>query len=231
MKNFVNVSPLKILEKASQSVLGRGNLGVLIARPGVGKTACLINIGFDNLLQEKKLVHVSLEDSPEKVTSYYNVIMRDFPESLQLTGETQMKPLLEKNRMIMAYLNQSFEIRRLRDNLKNLTEKIAFTPDAIIVDGLDFSRFGKDIFHEFKEMASEFQVEMWFSALSHSNAPEAEEEGFSYLEPDIEDLFSVMIQLSATQNEITLRLLKDHQGEVTSDLQLKLDARTFLALP
>ena len=74
MKDFIKVSPLKILEFSSSKGLGPGNLGVLMARAGVGKTACLIHIAFDRLFRNEKLVHVSLEDVPEKVTSYYNVI-------------------------------------------------------------------------------------------------------------------------------------------------------------
>ena len=42
MNDFIKVSPLKLLEMSSGDGLGKGNLGVLIARAGVGKTACLI---------------------------------------------------------------------------------------------------------------------------------------------------------------------------------------------
>ena len=52
MKDFQKVSPLRILEKSAQSGLGRGNLGVLMARAGVGKTACLIHIALDKLFRK-----------------------------------------------------------------------------------------------------------------------------------------------------------------------------------
>jgi KaiC/GvpD/RAD55 family RecA-like ATPase len=67
MERFISVSPLKVLEQSSQKGLGPGNLGVLIARAGVGKTACLIHIAFDRIFHGEKLVHVSLEEAPEKV--------------------------------------------------------------------------------------------------------------------------------------------------------------------
>ena len=126
MKDFMKVSPLKILERSSQKALGRGNLGVLMARAGMGKTACLIHIAFDKLFRDEKLVHVSLEDVPEKVTSYYNVVFYDLVKAFSMDDEHEIRMLLERNRMILAYLNQSFEIRRLRENLKNLVEKIDF---------------------------------------------------------------------------------------------------------
>jgi hypothetical protein len=107
-------SLLKILEKSSRKGLGRGNLGVLVARAGVGKTACLVHIAMDKLLRNEKLVHASLQDSPEKVTSYYNVIFSELAKALALTNPSDIKAQIEKNRMILAYLNQSFDLRRLR---------------------------------------------------------------------------------------------------------------------
>ena len=63
MNDFIKVSPLKLLEMSSSKGLGKGKLGALMARAGVGKTACLIHMAFDKLFRKEKLVHVSLEDS------------------------------------------------------------------------------------------------------------------------------------------------------------------------
>ena len=38
MSSFIEVSPLKLLELSPNKELGRGKLGVLMARAGVGKT-------------------------------------------------------------------------------------------------------------------------------------------------------------------------------------------------
>lgn len=120
MNDFIKVSPLKLLEMSTGKALGKGNLGVLMARAGVGKTACLIHIAFDMLFRKNRLVHVSLEDTPEKVSSYYKVIFSDLVKVLEIEDETEARILLERNRMILAYLNNSFEITRLKDNLANL---------------------------------------------------------------------------------------------------------------
>jgi KaiC/GvpD/RAD55 family RecA-like ATPase len=143
-------SLLKILEKSSRKGLGRGNLGVLVARAGVGKTACLVHIAMDKLLRNEKLVHASLQDSPEKVTYYYNVIFSELANALNLADPSELKAQIEKNRMILAYLNQSFDLHRLRENLKNLSERVGFVPDTLIVDGLDFSRVEAEMFEGFK---------------------------------------------------------------------------------
>ena len=59
MQDFMKVSPVKILEKSSRKGLGHGNIGVLMARAGVGKTACLIHIAFDRLFRDEKMLHIS----------------------------------------------------------------------------------------------------------------------------------------------------------------------------
>jgi hypothetical protein len=230
MKDFIKVSPLKVLEKSSQRALGRGNLGVLMARAGVGKTACLIHIAFDKLFRKEKLVHVSLEDVPEKITSYYNVIYYDLVKALNIDDEHEVRMLFERNRMILAYLQQSFEIKRLTANLKNLVEKIDFVPDTLIVDGLDFEKAGRDVFEGFKEIADQFKVEIWFSARTHRHITDLNERGIPYPCHELDDLFNIIIQLQPTQSGIVLRLLKDHDTKVEPDASVRLDPNTFLAM-
>ena len=230
MKEFMEVSPLKILEESAGKELGRGNLGVLMSRAGVGKTACLIHIAFDKLFRKEKLVHISLEDLPEKVSSYYNVIFSDLVEALNLENEHETRTTLEGNRMILAYLKQSFEIGRLQENLKSLAENASFSPDALIVDGLDFEKADRELFEGFKKIATQFQVEVWFSALCHRHKTEINERGIPYPCNQVDDLFEIIIQLQPTQSNIVLKLLKDQQGTPKSEVEVLLDPRNFLAV-
>jgi hypothetical protein len=229
MKDFMKVSPLKILEKSSEKALGRGNLGVLMARAGVGKTACLIHIALDRLFREKRLVHICLEDTPEKVRSYYNVILSDLVE-VSNVADDETRGLVEKNRMILAYLNRSFEIRRLRENLKNLVEKVHFVPETLIVDGLDFEAADRKLFEDFKGIASQYHVEIWFSALSHRHITDVNEEGIPYPCNKLDDLFNIIAVLEPASSGILLRLLKDHGKKIMDDAFVNLDPKTFLAV-
>jgi hypothetical protein len=230
MKDFISMSPLKVLEKSSRKGLGRGNLAVLIARAGVGKTACLIRVAFDKLFHREKLIHVSLEEGPEKVTSYYNVVYSDLVRSLDLTDDNdEYRMLIERNRMILAYLHQSFEIKRLRDNLKNLAENLDFRPEALIVDGLDFEKTERAVFEGLKQIAGEFEAEIWLSALSHRHITDVNERGIPYPCQQLDDLFSLILQLQPEGSEIVLRLLKDHDNPTVRDADITLDPNTFLA--
>jgi len=230
VKDFISVSPLRILEKSSHQGLEPGNLGVLVARAGVGKTACLIHIAFDKIFRQKKLVHISLEEGPEKVASYYNVIYYDLVKSLNIEDDYEFRILMERNRMTLAYLNQSFDLNRLEANLKNLTERLDFKPDTLIVDGLDFEKAEREVFEGLKRIALEFETEIWFSALSHRHITETNERGIPYPCNKFDDLFTIIIQLEPEQAGIFLKLLKDHDRYQIPENSIRLDPNTFLAL-
>ena len=230
MKDFISVSPFKILEKSSQKGLGPGNLGVLIARAGVGKTACLIHIAFDKIFRQKKLVHISLEEGAEKVRSYYNVMYSELVKALKIPDESEMAFLIDHNRMILAYRNQSFELDRLRVNLKNLEENMGFKADTIIVDGLNFEKAERELLEGFKKIAADLGVEIWFSALSHRHIEEINERGIPYPCHRVDDLFSLILQLLPEPSGVFLKMLKDHDSPVVTDAHVQLDPNTFLAL-
>ena len=227
MDVFQSISPLKFLEKNKSGGLCKGNMGIIIARAGVGKTACLIHIAFDKIFRNEKLVHISLESGPEKVTAYYKSIYYDLINFLGLTDENDYRERIDKNRMILAYLNQSFTVGRLCENLRNLRENLKFTPDTLIVDGLDFENAGRSLFGAFKDIARELDVEIWFSALSHRHITEANERGIPYPCHSLDDLFTIIIQLQPDTSGISLRLLKDHDNESVSDTSIRLDTNTF----
>lgn len=230
MRDFFEVSPLKILQVSAHKELGKGNLGVLIARAGVGKTSCLIHVAFDKLFREEKLVHVSLRDVPEKVASYYGVIFHDLVEVLGIENEHEVRALLDRNRIILAYLKESFDLNRLRQNVKNLVDEIDFIPDALIVDGVEFAEAGRKIFEGFKGIAREFDLEVWFSALSHRHITEVNERGIPFPCSNLDDLFSLIIQLYSTQSGVFLKLLKDHDTDPIPDAMVRLDPNNFLAM-
>jgi len=228
MNDFSSVSPLKILEHSIKRGLGPGNLGVLVARAGVGKTACLIQIALDKILRDEKLVHVSLEEGPEKVISYYDVLLSELAKSLNRTDEIESHALVEANRMILAFMNQSFDIKRLLANLKNLTESLRFHPRSLVIDGLDFQNGGKSLFQGLKEIAAEFKLEVWLSALSHRHISDVNERGIPYPCREFEEFFSIIIQLQPQSDGVFLRLLKDHDSPEISDTLIRLDPNTFL---
>jgi hypothetical protein len=228
MKNFISVSPLKVLEMSSRKALEVGNLGVVMARAGVGKTACLIHIGLHKIFQGGRIVHISLEEGPDKVAADYNVRVNDI-----ITGigdDREYRTLIDENRMILVYLNRIFGAGRLRANLSNLAENLGFRPNALVVDGIDFENAGRTLFEDLKDIAMEFELEVWLSALSHRHILKVNERGIPYPCHELDDIFSIIIQLEPATSGIVLRLLKDHDNPVITNAEVMLDPNTFLVL-
>jgi len=197
---------------------------------GLGKTSCLIHIAFDKIFRGEKLAHVSLKDTPDKVSSYYNVILHDLVDSLNLDNEYEARNLLDKNRIILAYLKESFSLDNLKRNINNLANEIDFSPDTLIVDGVDFSETERDILKGFLEIAEEFQMEVWFSALLTGPINKSDEKEIPPPFNNLCDLFSIIIQLISTQSGVFLKLLKDHDSKSVSDTLVRLDPNNFLVM-
>jgi hypothetical protein len=230
MKEFLEVSPLKLLQGSAYKELGKGNLGVLISLAGLGKTSCLIHIAFDKIFRGEKLVHISLKDTPDKVSSYYNVILHDLVGFLNLDNEYEARNRLDKNRIILTYLKESFSLDNLKRNINNLTKEIDYSPDTLIVDGIDFLEIERDLLEGFLKIAEAFQMEVWFSALLPGIIGEISEKETPPPFDNLRDLFSIIIQLVSTQSGVFLKLLKDHDSESVPDTLVRLDPKNFLVV-
>jgi predicted ATP-dependent serine protease len=71
VEDLIKRSPMSLLGDRG---LGKGNLGVLMARAGVGKTTFLVQLGLQYLLQKKSVLHVSLVQSVEQVQARYDAL-------------------------------------------------------------------------------------------------------------------------------------------------------------
>ncbi|MFC1885347.1 hypothetical protein ACFL2O_11315 [Thermodesulfobacteriota bacterium] len=228
MKDFISLSPMKILEESTRKELGPGNLGVFIARAGVGKTACLIHVALDKVFRDEGLIHVSLNETPEKVESYYTAMYNEIFKALNMEDDHDYRDIVDKNRMTLAFLGKSFQIERFMENLKNITGNLSFTLKALVIDGVDFENAERALFKGFKEVAQEFQVEIWFSALSHRHITTKNKRGIPYPCHELDDLFSIIVQLYPESSGILLKLLKDHDNPSIPDTSVTLDPKTFL---
>jgi hypothetical protein len=100
----------------------------------------------------------------------------------------------------------------------------------MIVDGLDFEAADRSVFEAFKHLAVDFEMEIWFSALSHRHISTANERGIPYPCHAMDDLFTLIIRLNPTASGTYLELLKDHERWPEPGTRVRLDPITFLAV-
>src|SRR5213596_3861306 len=160
-------NPLRLFEHSIHGGLGPGNVGVVVARHGIGKTAFLVGIALDDAMRGRKVLHVSLDKTVDHMREFYDEIFMDLAHSAHLEDLAAERLDMERNRIIHTYAGKSFTIDKLRHSINFLKENAQFDPACLIVEGFDFERATMEDMKGFQQLAGYFNVEMWMSALTH----------------------------------------------------------------
>src|SRR5512144_2417522 len=101
-------SPLRILDRTIHGGLGKGHLGVIMAPAGVGKSACLVQIGLDALLRQKPVLHVAVGQSVEHVSARYDALFDELAERVDLADRRGVRESIARRRLIWSSLEGAF---------------------------------------------------------------------------------------------------------------------------
>lgn len=223
-EKFVNArSPLRLLEKGLHGGLGGGNLGVVIAGHGVGKTPFLVCVALDELLRGGNVLHVSTESTVAHVRAYYDTVFEDLASTMHLDEEAVVHAEIDRRRSIRVYPHGDVSPARLREAVKLEGETLG-EPSLLILEGPDLAHAAREDVADWKALAGELGAEMWLSAASDGERVPAVP---SWMGP-IDDLVSVILALEPGDGSVALRALKDHDDPDVSALHVALDPRTLL---
>jgi hypothetical protein len=220
-------SPLRVLEQSIHGGLGRGNIGVVLARHGVGKTAFLVGVALDELMRGNPVLHVSLEQSVDRVLAYYDEIFNDLAHKRELEDVWHVRLEMERKRRIHSYLGGTFSTAKLRQALAFKRETSDFTPATIMIDDYDFEQATQEELDALREIARDADAELWMSAVIHRDSdrdPRGVPEPLAPLSASLD----VILEMAHDGGRIQLGLLKDHDNPDVSDLKLALDPTTML---
>jgi hypothetical protein len=220
-------SPLRLFEHSIHGGLGRGNIGVVVARHGIGKTAFLVGIALDDAMRGRKVLHASLDNTVDHIREFYDEIFMDLAHSEHLEDISFERLEMERNRMIHTYVGKSFTIPKLRHSVNFLKEYAHFDPACIILEGFDFARAKPEDIEAFRQMAADFDVEMWMSAVTHRGVA-LDDNGIPEPVAKVASAISVIVQMADGSDGVQLSLLKDHDNPNVAKLTLALDPSTML---
>src|SRR5881394_2823100 len=153
-------NPLRLFEHSIHGGLGPGNVGVVVARHGIGKTAFLVGIALDDAMRGRKIIHVSLDKTVGHIREFYDEIFMDLAHSAHLEDIPAERLEMERNRILHTYAGKSFTIDKLRHSINFLKENANFSPDCLILQGFDLDRTSLADMEAFRQLAREFNVEM-----------------------------------------------------------------------
>src|SRR5262245_50033210 len=204
-------NPLRLFEHSIHGGLGRGNIGVVVARHGIGKTAFLVGIALDDAMRGRKVLHISLDKTVDHVREFYDEIFMDLAHSAHLEDLATERLEMERNRMIHTYADRSFTIPKLRHSIKFLKEYAHFDPACLILAGFDFDRATLAEVEPFQQLAGEFNVEMWMSAVTHRGVA-LNQHGIPEPIAKLASAIAVIVQMDDESDGVHLSLLKDHDN-------------------
>ncbi len=223
-KKYLNArSPLRLLEKGLHGGLGAGNLGVVLAGHGVGKTAFLVGVALDELLRSGRVLHVCLDHTVAHVRAHYDTVFEELLASKHLENGVEQRAEIDRNRSIRVYPPNTFTASKLRDAVK-LESDAGARPSLLILEGLDCQKLPHDEVSEIKALASELEAEVWMSSAIAAERVAALPGPLRKLG----DRISVVLALEPDDRVVALRALKDHANTDLSALHVSLDPRTLL---
>jgi hypothetical protein len=220
-------SPLRLLEQSIHGGLGRGNLGVVVAPAGVGKTAFLVGVALDDLMRGRKVLHVALDEPVEKIRDYYDEIFMDLAHTSGLEDVEEERLNVERNRNIHTYLGNTFSIEKLQDAIAFLRTYMDFNPETLIIEGFHFDRATATNLASLRTVARDINGEVWMSAVTPEPGTCEVPSPLSELAGSID----VILCMQSGAGVVHLRLLKDHDNKEISDSHVALDPVTLLLIP
>jgi stress-induced morphogen len=195
-----------------------------------------VQIALDDLLRDRKVLHISHEHAVDHVRAYYDEIFHDIAQQCRLPNEEAERADIERHRLIYSHIGHAMtappslrggesSIGKILDSVRFARDVAHFEPDVIIVDGFDFKQANEEGIRALATLARQRSVELWAAATVDDPA---ETPGRM---PSPLDRFqahvSVVVYLEAERDVVRLRLLKDHENKSFADLHLRLDPHTM----
>jgi hypothetical protein len=221
--------PLRVLERAIGGGLGRGNIGVVLSRHGVGKTGFMIGLAIDTLLQGRKVLHISTKESVERTREFYDLLFKHMAADLGLDDLARRHLEMERHRHILVYNRDTFSLAKLEQSVAFLQEAAGFIPSLVIMDGTP--RFEKTEPWEMdgvRRLARQWDAEIWTSCNTHREGQEVDAQGVPLCVVRFLDWLSVIINLQPSAEHIRVRVVKDHDRSEPPELRMELDPTTLL---
>ena len=176
----------QLIDNVSKSGLGEGELGVVIAPTGAGKSMVLAHLGSEAIKAGKSVVHYTLELSEARTGHRYDSCISEIKlqNLFALKEEVKEKCMnVPGSLIIKEYPTKTATTNTLRKNLekiKNRNQKV----DLILVDYADLLRPTKkfsekrneleSIYEELRALAQEFKCPIWTASQTNRSGVNAE---------------------------------------------------------
>ena len=166
--------------------VGNGELGVVIAPTGAGKSMVLVHLGSEAVKQGKTVVHYTLELSDTTIAQRYDSCITQIPLSELMDHKDLIRETVEEVRgalIIKEYPTKSASVNTLHSHLERLRAK-GTKVDMVVVDYGDLLKPVtrekekrnelESIYEGLRGLAQEFHCPVWTASQTNRSGLNAE---------------------------------------------------------
>ena len=217
-------NPLRVLNMSKDS-----QMGLVMARAGLGKTALLVQIALDAILRGKRVIHVSIGQGIDKTKAWYDDILQLILQEHSVDRPHELIDMVSRHRMIMTFQASGFSRSRLEERLNDLVLQDIFRPNCLIVDGFDFASADREALEDLKNLVETMGLQAWFSAVRHRDDERDSPNGVPAPCHEIDDLFDTIILLIPQSDaSIQLQFISNSGEHAAGGKELRLDPTTMM---
>ena len=162
--------------------LGKGELGIIVAPAGIGKTWFLQTIATSAVKEGLTVVHYTLELNQSYVGLRYDTIFSGVPTANIKFYKDDVKKKISKltGKLIIKYFpTKSASVQTLASHLKQI-ELQGIIPDLVIVDygdilkgvGTEKRFILENVYEDLRGMAGEYEVPVWTASQANRSSLE-----------------------------------------------------------
>ncbi len=227
-KEAILQSPLRILDRSIRGGLGKGHLGVIMAPPGVGKSACLVQIGLDALLRQRPVLHVAVGQSVEHVSARYDALFDELAERVDLADRRGVRESISRRRLIWSSLDGTFGARAVDEALASFQAHLGLGPSAILVDGFDWEEpAASSTVGAVKASAIRIGAEIWMTARDARSRELEPARRIAPLSDELVELVDIGVFLEPHGRHARLTLVKDFERFPATHVPLVIEGGTL----
>jgi len=162
--------------------LGKGELGVMVAPAGIGKSWALVNVGANAVKAGLNVIHYTLELNSAYVGLRYDSVFTGIQaQELKYNIDDVKKKVetLKGDLIVKYYPTKAATVNTLSAHIQRCTS-LGKKPDLIIVDYADLLRgHGKEvrlelgnIYEDLRGLAGEYEIPVWTASQANRSALE-----------------------------------------------------------
>ena len=166
--------------------LGRGEIGVITAPTGVGKSHFLVHVGAEALKVGKNVIHYTFELSERAVGIRYDSHLCDIPSSDIVERKDEVIEVYDKSDLgkliIKEYPTGSATVLTIRNHIEKLLLK-GFVPGLVVIDYADIMRSSRSydslrhelklVYEELRNLAMDMNIPVWTASQANREASNA----------------------------------------------------------